>query len=107
MTSNSKAICSYLGLTCARTRILRSEKKKEIRLADAAVVRANSAHGFVNRSSDPNSMGDPACYKAKIGDLTYQYRDSPCSAVNCQWPKDLKPRPHFYFTDIPSNSWLH
>jgi hypothetical protein len=48
---------------------------------------------------DANVCGDSTCYRGRIGE-NYQFKDGPCAAENCQWPKGVKPRPHF--TDNPS-----
>ena len=48
--------------------------------------------------------GDPTCYRGAEGSGgpggAMVYKDGPCQAADCQWPKDLKPRPHY--TDNPT-----
>ena len=45
--------------------------------------------------------GDITCYRGTYGlGQGYQFKDGPCDAVDCQWPKDLPRRPHF--TDTPT-----
>ncbi len=51
-------------------------------------------------SDSIHKCGDEACYRGKVADWGYQFKDGPCNAANCKWPKDLPPRPHF--TDTPS-----
>jgi len=53
--------------------------------------------------------GDPTCYRGRIGGWNYQFKDGPCNAADCRWPRThadrsvahyLAPRPHF--TDTPA-----
>jgi hypothetical protein len=43
----------------------------------------------------------PTCRAGTVGGWNYQFKDGPCSAPDCQWPKDLLTRPHF--TETPAS----
>jgi hypothetical protein len=40
------------------------------------------------------------CYRGAIGAWNWQFKDGPCDAADCQWPKDVQTRQHF--SDNPS-----
>ena len=45
--------------------------------------------------------GDKTCYRGTYGlGQGYLFKDGPCDAADCQWPKDAPTRPHF--TDNPT-----
>ena len=49
---------------------------------------------------DDIPCGDKTCYRGTYGfGQGYLFRDGPCDAIDCQWPKNLPTRPHF--TDSP------
>ena len=47
--------------------------------------------------------GDKTCYRGTYGlGQGYLFKDGPCDAPNCQWPKERPTRSHF--TDGPQHS---
>ena len=45
---------------------------------------------------DDALCGDKTCYRGCYGlGQGYLFKDGPCDAPDCQWPKDRPTRPHF------------
>lgn len=58
-----------------------------------ADARAHAFPALVDGDVMPRTdtlCGDKTCYRGTVGGWGYQFKDGPCDAPDCQWPKDLK-----------------